>query len=538
MAYEKQNFTPGQVLTAAQMNHIEAGVAAAHDALNAAPAIPEYWQAHIAEKAETIRALQDAGGRNAVSFVVMTDLHHYSNLGKRAPALARKLMDACDIKYALVLGDTQNRGSWTTKELVETEFAAVAEMLAPIEDRMLRTQGNHDGTWGAALDGLTYPYNYTPQEIYSRIYRKSHMIPGVHTDKSGTGYYVDDAAAHFRYIVLNSQCNEYGLNADGSAKYNNRTVFRFTQSQYDMLADALMTMPEGWAVAVFSHVPVNNSYAELFGGSNGDHVLMRNMLKAYRSKTAFSGSFAGTAGAAPSYTNRAGIITANSRVSSSGAVKDSTGGAVTDLIPCKQGDVIRIKGLDIMSEYLPDGTNSPAIAAYDASGTCLGVIYPKSRADAFGTADGVTTYTLFHATDDGVTQVSGLSGAASIRIGGIPIEGQEIIVTVNEEITESSGGAGYDAVRVTADFTQAKGDFVGYFSGHMHADYVYGYGDFGINIITIRCDAKEENDSTLNAERVAGTVTEQCFDVFTVNTKERIIYATRIGAGADRVIEY
>lgn len=51
-------------------------------------------------------------------------------------------------------------------------------------------------------------------------------------------------------------------------------------------------------------------------------------------------------------------------------------------------------------------------------------------------------------------------------------------------------------------------------------------------------DAKEENTTALKNERVAGTTTEQSFDVFTVNKAEKKIFATKIGAGADRVINY
>ena len=57
-------------------------------------------------------------------------------------------------------------------------------------------------------------------------------------------------------------------------------------------------------------------------------------------------------------------------------------------------------------------------------------------------------------------------------------------------------------------------------------------------IITTRCDGANENSETLLAEKVAGTTGEQSFDVFTVNTKTRTINATKIGAGADRVITY
>ena len=35
-----------------------------------------------------------------------------------------------------------------------------------------------------------------------------------------------------------------------------------------------------------------------------------------------------------------------------------------------------------------------------------------------------------------------------------------------------------------------------------------------------------------------GDITEQSFDVFTVNRAERKIYATKIGAGTDREISY
>ena len=53
-----------------------------------------------------------------------------------------------------------------------------------------------------------------------------------------------------------------------------------------------------------------------------------------------------------------------------------------------------------------------------------------------------------------------------------------------------------------------------------------------------RCDAAEENNAELKAERVANTTTEQSFDVFTVNKAEGKIYVTKIGAGDNREISY
>ena len=75
---------------------------------------------------------------------------------------------------------------------------------------------------------------------------------------------------------------------------------------------------------------------------------------------------------------------------------------------------------------------------------------------------------------------------------------------------------------------------VGYFHGHTHVDSVDASNSF--KLIGTRCDAAEENNSTLKAERIAGTTTEQSFDVFTVTNDK--IYATKIGAGANREIYY
>ena len=174
------------------------------------------------------------------------------------------------------------------------------------------------------------------------------------------------------------------------------------------------------------------------------------------------------------------------------------------------------------------------VGVYNTDKTFVSAIYPKNYASDFGVTDGVTQWTAFMV---GGNQSTSVPSEALLRIGGTPIDGETIVVTVNEEIVESSGG-GYDSVDVSADFTDAKGELVGYFAGHTHADYIYGYSDYGINIVTHRCDSAQENNSDLLAEKVKGTTTEQSFDVVTVNKKDRKIYLTKIGAGADRELSF
>lgn len=363
---------------------------------NTAARLPDYWQEYLPDKIAAINGWQSEGGKDCFSFPVLTDLHTTCNLGMRSGLLARAVMDACHIRYALCLGDVVTRGADTTAEAMAERFSTAEGILAPIRGSLLQTQGNHDGAWGAEdLDGdgdvegsEYYCHNFKPQQLHNLIYRKVGLVADVHFDASGSGYYVDDTSNKVRYILLNSHNNPYGENEDGTALYNTMRVFRFGQSQYDLLAAALGSVPgEDWAVVTACHVPINDDYSQLFAG---EQALLRQVLKAYKDKTAFTGSF--------------------------------------------------------------DGTH------------------------------------------------------------------------------------GTDAVSITVDFTGAKGQYIAHFAGHSHADAA-GVWD-GITVITTRCDAQEENDAALSAERLAGTVTEQSFDVFTVDRSKRTIYATKIGAGEDRAIEF
>ena len=96
----------------------------------------------------------------------------------------------------------------------------------------------------------------------------------------------------------------------------------------------------------------------------------------------------------------------------------------------------------------------------------------------------------------------------------------------------------FDKVVVDVDFSTAKGTLIGYFGGHTHIDHLlpknYSWANSAVSnclTITTRCDG---NEGRSGDTRTAGTTSEQSFDVFTVNKATRRIYATKIGAGADR----
>jgi hypothetical protein len=525
------------------------------ETINAKDSVPTYWQNHLDEKIATVKALQNEGGKDCFSFVVMTDMHYPSNLGKNSPILAKEILDKCDIKFALCLGDTQTRGCYQTKELLLAENEAIEEMLSPIRDRLLQTEGNHDGSYGLFdkdgdgtisnknSDGSfkepaereTYVYNLTPEEQYNVCYRKVGLVGDCHFDESGTGYWIDDVSSKVRYIILHTQRNEYELQEDGTVKYPEMWLFRFTQPQFDLVEEALNSVPSNaWSVVVAGHCPL---FQEI-----GDREIMQGVLNAYKNKTTYTGKYAGTAEGGVSYKNLAEPLPDNTtditkwvngyRYSSSGGASAQSGTTLSNPVICTGGDVIRIKGVTLRENtdriclYTDDEhfTTTDGVRGYFNAGITFGVQAPMIYN---GLENGVYTFTLSNWDD---YEIKAFRFAMPT-----PTDASQVIITVNEEIVEGAV-TGYDAVSVDCDFSNAKGELIGYFAGHNHIDS--NTITNGVSVITTRCDGNEENDETLKAERVAGTTTEQSFDVFTVNKKTGTIHATKIGAGSDREISY
>lgn len=250
--------------------------------------IPAYWQSHLDEKIRTIQAHQAAGGRDCFSFGVVTDVHYSENKGKRSPRLAKYILDACDIKYLLCLGDMQTQAAVGDEDTIHAEWQGIRKMFAPLKDRTLMTLGNHDGAWGqldsdsdGAVDAY-YGYNLTPAKLYEYVFRTVGTVPGVHFDESGNGFYVDDPAGHVRYIILNTSCTAYAENDDGTAKYNYMTYQRIGQAQVDMVVEALQTVPDAdWSVVIGSHIPLSADFADNYVGDRG---ALMTILEGYQNK--------------------------------------------------------------------------------------------------------------------------------------------------------------------------------------------------------------------------------------------------------------
>ncbi len=165
----------------------------------------------------------------------------------------------------------------------------------------------------------------------------------------------------------------------------------------------------------------------------------------------------------PSYTNLAGTITYDRRLSSSGKASSSalTGACYTGFIPVKQGQVVRIKGLDIYTDL--SSSAYPYVCFYTGASennvaSSTAYIRPKDvPAEFVGVANSVNgdvvTWTAFKI--NGNAQHSLASSLTHVRFSGKYFSDKEIIVTVDEEITEGGSTGGYAWVNTGHAFVPA-----------------------------------------------------------------------------------
>lgn len=135
---------------------------------------------------------------------------------------------------------------------------------------------------------------------------------------------------------------------------------------------------------------------------------------------------------------------ANSRLGSSGVSEETNGSVVTNYVPCKKDDIIRVEGLNI--GYLASNANA-RMHYLDANKSLLGSIYPISnRTGAFvpyeyGVLGDYVSYKWDYkvgSTGDGSTYESFADNIAFVRFcGKLETDAEHVVITVNEEIATS-----------------------------------------------------------------------------------------------------
>lgn len=250
--------------------------------------IPSYWEDMIAAKTETVKVLQEAGGKDSYSFARAGDLHIPDNDNGKTTYIGRvmaKMLDNCEMPFATLEGDTGTRASYSTEEAFVATHEQIPVHLAPLwgTKRLLAALGNHDGCYGDSTG--YYRHQFTPERMWQMYFRGQALdFRRVFSD-DGLYYYVDNITQGIRHIILNSNFGgEYSEDENGWAVNNRFGTSCYGQAQLDWLAAVLMDMPSGYGALIHAHVPPNISYTV-------DKEQFIGIVNAYCNKTTYSGSY-------------------------------------------------------------------------------------------------------------------------------------------------------------------------------------------------------------------------------------------------------
>lgn len=280
--------------------------------------IPAYWEDTIAEAESKIKALQNAGGADCLSFIWVSDTHcdtgssasgNYST-AKNIGRLASRLMNDLDIPLLVVSGDlTVDVGSASTypdKTDIDVFFD---EIVKPVgKERVLSVLGNHDGATYRTDGDLNIS-----KEARFNWFMRPFCTDFKRVWGGGEYYYADVSQAKARFICL---CSNNGV----SDIYRNAC---YDTAQLKWLAEEALDVPDGYTVIITTHYPpsvssaynsdthanvINNKIFRYAGVlANGD--VLAAILKAFANKTDYSDTVDGVS-IAMNYTGNTGVMCA------------------------------------------------------------------------------------------------------------------------------------------------------------------------------------------------------------------------------------
>ena len=186
--------------------------------------IPSYWLTHLQTKADKIREVMEAAGRNKSAFLFYTDVHWDAG-EKKAPMLLKYLYNNTPINKTIFGGD-----------IVQSESTDRNVMKYLWEWRkQIRELPNHHSVVGNHDDG-----NGNNNNMFSTNYIYSFLLAAEETPNIVQGgdmyYYIDEPCEKTRYLYLDTAY--IGINS-------NQTTF---------IKEALKTTPDKWHIVAISHI--------------------------------------------------------------------------------------------------------------------------------------------------------------------------------------------------------------------------------------------------------------------------------------------
>lgn len=191
-------------------------------------AIPSYWQTHLDERVDEIRAKMEAAGRNKSAFLWYSDIHWGLNT-KMSPRLLKYLHKHTPINKTNFGGDAVYAEPTVVTDRETMEY--LWEWRS-----MIRDLPNHHSVIGNHDDGNTTNNIFPPEYIYA------YLMAGEETQDIVRGgdfyYYIDDRNEKTRYLYLDTGYNWPIYDAE----------------QMTFIKESLMSTPEGWHIVPMAHI--------------------------------------------------------------------------------------------------------------------------------------------------------------------------------------------------------------------------------------------------------------------------------------------
>ncbi len=267
--------------------------------------VPAYWQTAVDALSDKIEEKQ-AHGQNCFQFVWFSDMHgkngyvNSNGAGQSSQtylgAVCQKLCEQYNIPFVAVSGDIMSQSSYTEEASVHAEYADCNKILSAIDaDRLLATVGNHDGAWGAPVDGVYYLKDIGNEALYNKVFRRQSTDSRRVFGEDGTYFYVDSFPHKVRFIMLNTHTDGDGANNEnGYAVYNSMKNSVLGTKQLHWLENTALDVPDGWNIILMGHYPLKTwSETEnslVFAIKDGE--LFKEIVDSYNNRTVYSGGSA------------------------------------------------------------------------------------------------------------------------------------------------------------------------------------------------------------------------------------------------------
>lgn len=282
-----------QTLTEEQKAQVRENIGVLSEETTTTEGLPDYWKTAVDAMKDNILTQLDEGGRNAFGFVWGADIHGtsgYTNpsngagtsVTKNIGYIAQYATEVYDLPFVMFSGDIMSQASHSVESNVHTEHENMWKLFSPIDkEKLLLEKGNHDGAYGAAVDGVYYLYNIGGKEIYNNLFRRQALDRTRVFGGDGSYFYVD-TPNNMRVIMLNGHTDGDGsVDENGYAVYNSMKYGVYGTEQLKWLSDVALNVPDGMRVILSAHQPFTNSV---------DGSLLAGILNAYNNRTTYSDS--------------------------------------------------------------------------------------------------------------------------------------------------------------------------------------------------------------------------------------------------------